>query len=321
MPATLHYEHDIHVVDAEYVRPGLAAVHLVIEGDRAALIDTGTGPGVPNVLAALAELGVAPSGVDYVIVTHVHLDHAGAAGALLAACPNARLVVHPKGARHLIDPSKLVQSALAVYGEVAFRAHHGDIVPAPAERVIEAGDGFVLDFGRRRFSFIDTPGHARHHYCIHDSLGNGIFTGDTFGISYREFDVAGRPFIFPTTTPVQFEPAPLHASFDRIVASGATAAYLTHYGRVTGLPRLVTDLHELLDRYVELALAAPGAGAARHAWLAGEMETLLLKRARAHGCSLEDATIKALLANDVDLNTQGLLVWRDRLPEPASAPA
>ena len=314
-PATpRHHPHGIVTLDAEYVRPGLAAIHLIVERGRAAIIDTGTNVAVPHTLAALADLGVAPDAVDYVIVTHVHLDHAGAAGAFLAACPNARLVVHPRGARHLIDPAKLVQGSIAVYGEAPFRELYGEIVPAPVERVIEADDGFVLDFNGRRLEFIDTPGHARHHYCIHDIASNSLFTGDTFGISYREFDVEGRPFIFPTTTPVQFEPEALHASINRLIARNAEAAYLTHYGRVENLPALAPVLHELIDEYVRLALAAPGAGQARLDWLKQAMGDLLMARLRAHGCELDDATCRDLLANDVDLNSQGLLVWRDREP-------
>jgi glyoxylase-like metal-dependent hydrolase (beta-lactamase superfamily II) len=313
-----HHPHGIVTLDAEYLRPGLAAVHLIVEQGRAAIVDTGTNSAVPHVLAALAELGVMPDAVDYVIVTHVHLDHAGAAGAFLAACPNAKLVVHPRGARHLIDPAKLVQGSIAVYGEAPFRALYGDIVPAPVERVIEMNDGDHLDFNGRRLEFIDTPGHARHHFCIHDLASNSLFTGDTFGISYREFDVevgnTRRPFIFPTTTPVQFEPEALHASIDRLIARNADAAYLTHYGRIEHLLTLAPILHALIDEFVALALAAPGSGQARQDALMNAMSDCLMARLRAHGCVLEEAVCRELLANDVELNSQGLLVWRDRAP-------
>lgn len=308
----IHHPHGIVTLDAEYVRPGLAAIHLIVEQGRAAIVDTGTNFAVPHTLAALADLGVTADAVDFVIVTHVHLDHAGAAGAFLAACPNAKLVAHPRGAPHMIDPAKLVQGSIAVYGEAAFRELYGEIVPVPVERVIQADDGFVLDFNGRRLEFIDTPGHARHHYCIHDSASNSLFTGDTFGISYREFDVGGKPFIFPTTTPVQFEPDALHASIDRLVARNAVAAYLTHYGRVENLPALAPVLHALIDEFVALTRAAPGAGQARLDWLKQAMGDLLMARLRAHGCTLDEAVCRNLLANDVELNSQGLLVWRDR---------
>ncbi|MEW5789471.1 MAG: MBL fold metallo-hydrolase [Pseudomonadota bacterium] len=311
----MHHDHGIHTLDAEYVRPGLASVHLIVQNGRAAIIDTGTHQAVPHVLSALAELGLGPDALDYVIVTHVHLDHAGAAGAFLAACPKARLVVHPRGARHMIDPGKLVAGSVAVYGETVFRELYGEIVPVPADRVIEAGDGFELDFHGRTLVFLDTPGHARHHFCVLDRGSNSLFTGDTFGISYREFDVAGRPFVFPTTTPVQFEPEALHASFDRLVATGAQAAFLTHYGRITGLSDLVPDLHAMLDEFVALTQATAGEGQARHRGLGAGIERALLTRLREHGCQLDDATCRALLANDVELNAQGLLVWWDKVKE------
>jgi glyoxylase-like metal-dependent hydrolase (beta-lactamase superfamily II) len=312
----IRHEHGIVTLDADYLRPGLAAIHLMLQDGGAAIVDTGTNQAVPRVLAELKGLSIEREAVDYVIVTHVHLDHAGAAGALLRDCPNARLVVHPKGARHMIDPARLVAGSIDVYGRESFFALYGDIVPVPAERVIEAGDGFRLDFRGRTLTFLDTPGHARHHFCIHDSRSDSLFTGDTFGLSYREFDVGGdenpRPFVFPTTTPVQFEPDALHASVDRLVATGARAAFLTHYGRIEGLPGIAPALHDMIDEFVALARAAPGEGQHRHERLKAAVESMLMRRLRAHGCSLDDATCRALLANDVELNTQGLLVWRDR---------
>jgi len=310
----IHHPHGIVTLDADYLRPGLAAIHLIIERGRVAIVDTGTNYSVPTILAELKHLGLGTEAVDYVIVTHVHLDHAGGAGALLRDCPNAKLVAHPRGARHLIDPARLVAGSIEVYGHENFYALYGDIVPVPAERVIEAGEGFKLDFNGRELIFIDTPGHARHHFCIHDPRSDSVFTGDTFGLSYREFDVDGRPFIFPTTTPVQFEPEALHASIERLLALKPQAAFLTHYGRITGLERLAPQLHELIDVFVKQTLNAPGEGAMRQEALKREVEALLLQRLRAHGCTLDDATCRVLLANDVELNTQGLLVWRDRLP-------
>jgi glyoxylase-like metal-dependent hydrolase (beta-lactamase superfamily II) len=312
MTPTQHHEHGIHTVDAGYLRPGLASIHLIVQEGHAALVDTGTQHSIPHLLSTLEELGLRPEAIDYVIATHVHLDHAGAAGALLRRCPNARLVVHPKGARHLIDPAKLIAGSIAVYGEALFHQIYGDILPARAERVIEADDGYQIDFHGRVLTFIDTPGHARHHFCIFDSASNSIFTGDTFGISYREFDVAGQPFIFPTTTPVQFEPEALHASIDRLMALNPTAAYLTHYGRVTELPRLAARLHTLIDEFVRLARAAAGEGETRHSALKAAVEQCLCDAVRAHGCTLKLERIRQLLAGDVELNTQGLLVWRDR---------
>jgi len=312
MIAPMHHDHGIITLDADYLRPGLAAIHLVIEQGHVAIVDTGTNQSVSAVLAELEARGLTPDDVDYVIATHVHLDHAGAAGALIRACPRARLVVHPSGARHLIDPARLVAGSKEVYGEGIFQRLYGDIVPVPAERVIEAPDNHRLDFRGRMLTFLDTPGHARHHFCIHDAQSESVFTGDTFGISYREFDVDGHPFIYPTTTPVQFDPMALHGSIDRIIALEPEAAFLTHYGRVTNLPALAPPLHELIDEWCELALGVEGEGAARQAALEVELERSLLVRLRAHGCELDEATCRGLLANDVRLNAQGLLVWRER---------
>ena len=120
------------LVDTGYVRPRLAACYLVRGADSAAVVETGTAASAPSILAALAGEGLAPADVSHVVVTHVHLDHAAGAGALLRALPRARLVVHPRGARHLVDPSKLVAGASEVYGAERVRALYGEIVPAPA---------------------------------------------------------------------------------------------------------------------------------------------------------------------------------------------
>jgi glyoxylase-like metal-dependent hydrolase (beta-lactamase superfamily II) len=250
--------------------------------------------------------------VDYVIPTHVHLDHAGGAGELLRHLPNARLVIHPRGARHMVDPSRLNAGATAVYGEDQMERLFGRVVPVPPERVLEAGDGDEVHFNGRPLRFLDTPGHARHHFCVVDEVGDGIFTGDTFGLSYRWFDTARGPFVLPTTTPVQFEPEALHASVDRLVAEGLGYMYLTHYSRVGDLARLQGDMHELIDRYVEMARTHADAGESRHGILCEEMMQLMLRRLRDHGCSLSETEIRELLGPDVDLNVQGLEVWLDK---------
>ncbi|MFN3594781.1 MAG: MBL fold metallo-hydrolase [Thiobacillaceae bacterium] len=308
----IDYGQGIYAIDAGYLRPGLAAVHLIVEDGRVAVVDTGTRHSLPALLRALQHLGLGVAAVDYVLLTHVHLDHAGGAGALMGLCPNARLVVHPRGAPHMIDPARLVAGSIAVYGEARFRELYGEIVPVAAERVVHAPDGFELDLAGRRLVFLDTPGHARHHLCIFDAASGGVFTGDAFGLSYRELDVNGRPFVFPTTTPVQFDPEAAHASIDRILSFKPRAAYLTHFGRVEDLPRLAADLHELLDAFVRIADAAPQDRTRRQAEIAAGLESLLIERLRWHGCTLSDDDLRTLLAQDVELNAQGLSVWLDK---------
>ncbi|MDD5241508.1 MAG: MBL fold metallo-hydrolase [Sulfuricella sp.] len=306
------YDGGIVTIDAYHIRPGLAAIHLLVENGRAAIIDTGTNLSVPGVLAVLQQKGLHPESVDYVIVTHVHLDHAGGAGEMMRRFPNAMLVAHPRGARHMIDPSKLVAGSMAVYGEEGFHRTYGEIVPVPAERVIEAPHEFTVKLNGRSLLFLDTPGHARHHFCVFDERYGGIFTGDTFGLSYREFDVDGREFILPTTTPVQFEPEAAHASIDLLLSCQPRAAYLTHYGRVTQLRRLADDLHYMLDDFVRLAESVRNLDKTRHAQLTEKLGKYLLERLAAHGCRLAPADSLALLANDIELNAQGLEVWLDK---------
>ncbi|MBI3575965.1 MAG: MBL fold metallo-hydrolase [Gammaproteobacteria bacterium] len=312
MARWLDYDHGICAIDAHYQRPGLAALYLLVAGKQAAFVDTGTSYSVPDALDVLAHKRLTPEQVAYVIPTHVHLDHAGGAGEMMRRFPNAKLVAHPKGARHLIDPTKLIAGVTAVYGAEEVARGFGDIVPVDAARVIEAPDGFTLDLNGRQLLFLDTPGHARHHFCVVDERSQGIFTGDTFGLSYRELDTENDEFVFPTTTPVQFDPEALHASINRLVDLRPKLFYLTHFGRITGLERAARQMHDLIDRFVAMAQALRGAGAERHARLIQGQRDILWPRLHAHGCRLSDAELTALLDMDLELNAQGLGVWLDR---------
>lgn len=303
-------KHGIHVIDTGFQRPRFDAAYLIVEGGRAAFIDCGTNHSQPRLLAALAQAGLSVDAVDWLILTHVHLDHAGGAGALMAQLPNARLVVHPRGARHMIDPSRLWAGASAVYGEAEMQRSYGRLQPVPAERVIAAPDDFVIELAGRRLRCLDTPGHARHHNAILDERSGCVFSGDTFGLSYREFDTAQGFFIIPTTSPVQFDPDALHASIRRLVALQPPAIYLTHFGQVTDVRRLGDDLHATIDAMVELAHRHAG-HADRHAVLAESIAQLYVGRAHTHGCKLTATEIRELLAIDIELNAQGLEVWLD----------
>ena len=301
----------ITAIDAEYLYPGHAAAHLIEDHGRAAFVDVGTNFSVPYLLAALAELKIPREAVDYLLLTHVHLDHAGGAGALLRELPNARALLHPRGAPHLIEPDRLIAGSKAVYGEARFEALYGELVPLPGERVHVVADGERVRLGERTLELIHTPGHALHHYAVVDAAHASIFPGDTFGISYRAFDTANGAFIFPTTTPTQFDPKQLIASIDRMLKYAPRSMYLMHFSRVTDVARLGEWLKEQVRDLAQLARAhaadedpAGGIGRALGAtWLAA---------ARRHGCTQSDAEIMRLLASDLDLNTQGLLVWLQR---------
>jgi len=305
------YGNGIIAFDAAYVRPLLAAIHMVVEQGRVAFIDTGSRDALPNALAALERLGLPVTAVDYVILTHIHLDHAGGAGSMMAVFPNARLVVHPRGARHMAEPSKLLAGVTAVYGAEYVAKVYGEILPIPAERIVEALDGHVIDLAGRSLRSLDTPGHARHHICIADPASGGIFTGDMFGLSYRELDVDGRPFIFPTTTPTQFEPDEMRASIQRLLDLRPEAVYLTHYSRLTEVPQRGAELLGRLDAMCALAEAEAGTGEQRHARLKQAMTGYLLAQLREHGCCLDETALLELLGTDIELNTQGLCVWLD----------
>jgi glyoxylase-like metal-dependent hydrolase (beta-lactamase superfamily II) len=305
----------VHAIDTGFHRPRFDAAYLIADAGRAAFVDTGTNHAVPRLLAALAHLGLEPEAVDWLIVTHVHLDHAGGAGLLMRSLPNARLVVHPRGARHMVDPSALVAGATAVYGEAEMARAYGTIVGIDEQRVLATHDGMTLDVGGRRLAFADTPGHARHHHCIWDEASRGWFTGDTFGLSYREFDTAQGAFLLPTSTPVQFEPEALHGSVARLLARRPERMYLTHYGRVGAGADEVARLGALLLAQVDAMVAigrAAAAGPARHELLKRELGALYLARLRAHGCTLPEPRLLELLAVDIELNAQGLAVWLDR---------
>ena len=311
MKELISYGDGVHAVDSGYGRPQLAAVHVVVQDGRAAIVDTGSNASVPRVLGALAALGIAPEAVDWVMLTHIHLDHAGGAGSLMCALPAAKLLVHPRGGRHMTDPSKLWEGSAAVYGaERAFELY-GRLVPVPAERIVPATDGLELQLGRRTFRVFDTPGHARHHICIWDASARAFFTGDTFGLSYRELDADGRCFIMPTTTPTQFDPQAMHASIDRMLAMQPQAMYLTHYSRITEVERLGADLHRLIDTMVAVASAARGTGVARHVEILAGLEQIMREEAARQNWALSEDETLDLLRMDLELNAQGLGVWLD----------
>lgn len=309
MDQLIRYEHGIFAIDAHYVRPLLASIHLIVENGRAAFVDTGNNESLPGALAALETLGLAPENVDYVILTHVHLDHAGGAGAMMRAFPNARLVVHPRGVRHMADPSKLVAGAAIVYGVAEVDRLYGEVLPIDEARIIEATHQLKVDLAGRELICLDTPGHARHHICIVDTRSRGIFTGDTFGLSYRELDTDGRQFIFPTTTPVQFDPDALHASIDLLMSYRPEAMYLTHFSQVKDVAAKAFELHRLIDAHVDIARREQNSGSERHSRIRVGLAHLLVDEAKRFGCRVPPAEIIEIFASDLDLNAQGLSVW------------
>jgi glyoxylase-like metal-dependent hydrolase (beta-lactamase superfamily II) len=228
----------------------------------------------------------------------------------MSKLPNAKLIVHDRGARHMIDPSKLYAGVEVVYGKDTAKKLYGDLLPIPETRVQIGQHGDTLALGQRTLEILDTPGHARHHISIVDHAAKGIFSGDTFGLSYRELDVDGKAFIFPTTTPVNFEPDAMHESIELMRSFKPSGIYLTHYSQVTEVEKLADDLHRHIDAFVDMTNKATGQGDARKQAIEAAMTDYLLREVRAHGCTLTDEEIKAIFKTDLDLNAQGLAYWK-----------
>lgn len=302
----------VYVVDTQYVQSDVAACYIVVRGPEVAIVETGTNDTTPVILSALSELGLATDQVKYVFVTHVHLDHAGGAGSLMSALPVAQLLVHSRGARHMVDPTKLQQGATAVYGEAAFKKMYGDLCSVSEDRVVAVGDGDTFFLNGQPLICWDTPGHAKHHMCIWDDTSKSFFTGDTFGLAYESLDTVHGRFIIPTTTPVQFEPEALKASIHRLMSKQPEGMYLTHFGYITDTASAAKMLVEQIDSMVAIA---------EQWWQNGEHNPAVLESALLDfywqnylslGGSLSLEAFSGILSMDVRLNAQGLEVWLNR---------
>ncbi len=303
-PAFEDLGNGVHLLDARYIRPGIACFYAIVEGDQVAFVETGVSSSLQQALALLVALERTPEQVRYIMPTHVHLDHAGGAGAMMQAFPQAELVIHPRGARHMIDPSKLIAGTRAVYGDEAFDRLYGEIPPIDEARVIAAEDDSVFELNGRPLRVIDTPGHAYHHYCVVDEASRGIFTGDTFGLSYPALrDRQGQRVVIPTTTPIHFDPPALHASIDRLMGYHPERMYLTHFGALPDLAARVDQYRALIDRFVAITET-----------IAPVSDAQIPQLAQALGRELEqqfgfDADALDWLNGDLELDAQGLAYW------------
>lgn len=253
--------HEIKAIDLMEGGPGRSAGYLIKGESSYALIETGSSLSVPYILEALEELSVSPEQIKYVIVTHIHLDHSGGVGTLLPHVPSATVVVHPRGARHLIDPSRLIEGARAVYG-ARLESYFGDILPVPEERVLIREDGETIDLGGGRiFTFYDTPGHAKHHFSIYDPVSEGIFVGDTVGIRYDP-TYTGWDFvpIFPSTSPTDFDRDAVFASCAKLEALSPKRLYHTHFGMTEPATEGFDRIRYTTDAYDKIAREAVAQG-------------------------------------------------------------
>lgn len=299
----------ITCIDAAYVQHGTACLYLMQEGDECAVLETGTCHSVPALEQLLADRGIGVEQVRYVIPTHVHLDHAGGAGAMMAAFPAAQLLVHPRGARHMVDPQRLVAGATEVYGADLFRSLYGEIQPVDALRVRQMQDGEKVSLAGRPLQFRHTRGHAEHHFCVWDEASRGWFSGDMFGVSYSWCRFPSGDFVMPSTTPSQFDPDAYLSSIELLGSYSPKRLYLTHYGEL----EYSHEKANLLAKQIEMYSKFARADANDEARLARRLSDYAIDLVRELGVSEDEFELRERLAFDLQLNAQGLCVWQKRL--------
>ena len=301
----------VYTIDTGFERESFDASYLIVDDGQAAFVDVGTNYSAPRLIKTLSELNLTTEHVRYIILTHIHLDHAGGAGKMMSLCSKAQLIVHPRGVRHMIEPSALRSGAVAVYGEDAVQASYGTLLPIDATLITEAAEGSEIYLGKRVLKCLDTPGHAKHHIAIWDPVSKGVFTGDTFGLSYREFDTDKGGYVMPTTTPIQFDPVALKDSVERIAALQPDCIFPTHFSRVNHVEKLKLLFLKQLEEMVALAISLKN-DSQRHAKLKNGLLDIYEKHLKEHGCHLSKSEIGNFLNIDLELNAQGISVWLDK---------
>ncbi len=307
----------IHVIDTLYLsRRRFACCYLFVDNGEAAVIETNTNQAVPRILSTMDRLGVQPGQVRYVFLTHIHLDHAGGAGELMRRLPRARLVLHPRGRRHLIDPGKLIESVRQVYGEEKYRELYGDILPVEKERIITAQDHQVIKVGSRELLLLESPGHARHHIVIFDRATRSLFSGDAFGLAYPRFNPDGRRLVFPSTSPTQFDPQAAKESFQKIVDLKPVRVLHTHFSTNGNIEESHRQLCDWIDFSVDITRKRYQEGYRDDAldkvlrediWANFERK---IKESRGTAVTGEE---REFLALDTELNAKGLALYIQKL--------
>jgi glyoxylase-like metal-dependent hydrolase (beta-lactamase superfamily II) len=309
-----HTTSSISVVDAHYLSPGRMSIYLLIENGRAVFVDNNTVHAVPRMMDALAAAGLSPEAVDYAIVTHVHLDHAGGTAALLEQCPNARALVHPKTFRHLANPARLVEASRQIYGD-QFDSIYGTIQPVPEDRMRIIADGERIDWQGHTFTCFYTLGHASHHFCVHDSASAAVFTGDSFGIAYPELQCGSKPYIFAAATPTEFDPVEARKAVHRILSFEPERVCLGHYGcfeQVSEMAERLLYTIEQTELVINQAARMDTDEKGLSAWI--HAETLAMTKAALEQSGLPlNGEVMKWVNPDIMLNAQGLLAAGKRL--------
>ena len=280
----------------------------LITGPAPVLVETGSQTSVPALLAALDDLGVAAADLAGIIVTHIHLDHAGGVGDVAAAFPKATVYVHEKGARHLVDPTKLVNSAAMVYGDL-LDSLYGRLTPTDAARVKVLGDGEVVEVGGgRQLTAVDSPGHAKHHLAVHDSESGVLFAGDAVGVRLPDAGI-----LRPATPPPDFDLDLALASLHKFAARRPTGVALAHYGLVPDPLDSLEEAETVLRNWAAVAESAWREGSDIAEALAAAFGQELDGVAPEHREKLETL-------NGIHSNAAGFRRWLDQThgPQPHS---
>ncbi|MFC2154898.1 MBL fold metallo-hydrolase [Acidobacteriota bacterium] len=307
----------IYEIETHYLnREKFACCYLLEDAGEAAVIETSTNNALPYILRTIDKVGLDRKQVKYVIVTHIHLDHAGGSGELLKHLPEAQFVLHPRGKRHMINPEKLIESVKQVYGEEKYREYYGEIVPVEKERVITVEDGDTITVGSRELLMLDTPGHAKHHVIIFDKKTRSLFSGDAFGIGYPRYHPEKPGLIFPSTSPTQFEPEAARETLRRIAELKPSRVMRTHFGPTENITGNICELEDWINFAVEIALKRYDEGL-RDDELAKALETDIWgnfekKLNEQAGSDLTDDE-REFLFIDASLNAQGLAHYVTKL--------
>ena len=295
----------IYGIDTFYEREGCTSVYIICSGGRCGIIESAANSSLPHLLSALDELGVDYANVDFLALTHVHLDHAGGAGSYMQKFPNAKLIVHPRGAKHMADPTALIEGVCEVYGKSETERMYGEIIPVDKERIISAGDGYVFHIGEKKIITLETPGHAKHHNSYYDESDSVIFSGDAFGVSYSEMQTEKGRWAIPTTSPVQFSPEDMVSSINRMLALNPKKILLTHFGEVSNIGEAAEELCSTVQEYTKIAEDAQGG----FKMIKENVKKLHTDMCRKHNISNPEYYTDSILSTDTELNSQGLACW------------
>jgi glyoxylase-like metal-dependent hydrolase (beta-lactamase superfamily II) len=306
----------IDIIDGHYYFEGRAAAYLIRDREEAAFVDNITQYSIPYLLETLEKRGMTPEQVRYAIVTHIHLDHSGGTAELMKHCPNATVLCHPRAARHLIDPTRLEQSARPVYGDEAFDKLYGTIEPVAEDRVRIMEDGESVALGDRTLSFYDSPGHARHHHVIHDSATHSVFAGDAFGTAYAQLQHGSKPFMNYVCAPPEFDPDAATSTIQRIVDLNPEHVWTTHFGAAPDIAYGAEQQYRSVEKFQALSRRAAESdleGDALQSFCLAECHAIIRDELTLAGLDMANAQVYKWSTTELSVTSQGVAVLAQRL--------